>query len=119
MPIPVSRLVAHASRLFDVSERDILGDGRFRHIAIARHAVALAAKRSGRPLTEISRGLGRCDHSTAANSVMRAEALCERDATYRAKCAALIETAKEFERANAVGPTRYVSEWGMEVEKAA
>ena len=77
-------VIRMASRVFRVRVRDLVGKRRHAPIVRARHAVAyILHSILGYSLEEVGRHLGKRDHSTILNSVRKAQALLQRQETFR------------------------------------
>lgn len=78
----VADIVAAASEVFGVSERDILGPDRTAHFVRARQACFLVAHETvGLSMPVIGRLMNR-DHTTVSFGVRRAQALAKADPDY-------------------------------------
>lgn len=64
-------MVAIAAHACGVPVRAVLGNGRFRPVVLARIAVARALRDRGVSMTNIAKAIGRGDHTTVRNLLMR------------------------------------------------
>jgi chromosomal replication initiation ATPase DnaA len=71
-----------ALRIFDICERDLIGDNRFVEMTRPRMALYKVYRDRGMSLTQIGRYLKR-DHSTVLSGLRRIEVVMEQDPTYR------------------------------------
>lgn len=71
-----------ALRMFDICERDLIGDNRFVEMTRPRMALYKVYRDRGMSLTQIGRYLKR-DHSTVLSGLRRIEVVMAEDPTYR------------------------------------
>jgi len=79
----VGELVAAASRISNISTKDITGKARFRHIVRVRQAVMYLAWFDGHSTHAIGRRLGGKDHSTVIHARDSVPGFMARDDEYR------------------------------------
>lgn len=74
--IPFAEVLRAVCEVYGVTKADLIGPGRTRRIALARHvAMYLAAKLSRLSLPDIGRRFGGRDHTTALYAVQKIDAL--------------------------------------------
>lgn len=71
-----------ALRMFDICERDLIGDNRFVEMTRPRMALYKVYRDRGMSLTQIGRYLKR-DHSTVLSGLRRIEVVMAEDPTYK------------------------------------
>lgn len=81
--VPVERRIAQAARLLGVAPRQIVGVGRRKTVAGARHVAAWLLRQDGWSFPEIGTHLGGRDHTTIMNSCARIDDERESDPELR------------------------------------
>ncbi|HWO93539.1 MAG TPA: chromosomal replication initiator protein DnaA [Dehalococcoidia bacterium] len=78
---------------YRVSSDDLRGQGRQKHLALARHVAMYLMREYGKlPLSEIGRHLGKRDHTTVLHGVSKVSASVVRDASLRRDILAIRES---------------------------
>ena len=106
----LGEIKAEALRIWDIRDRDLIGDNRFVEMTRPRMALYKVYRDRGMSLTQIGRYLKR-DHSTVLSGLRRIEVVMAKDPTYKEQVESLgakfidvpYETAEEKEAAEGVG----------------
>lgn len=96
---PQDEAFSLATRLFGVTEEEILGPCRDRPIMLARYALAVGFTRAGYTRIGVADALNRTDHSTTINMLRQADEFAKRDRDFAAKVERVAACWPEMEAA--------------------
>ena len=79
----ISEIVEETEEYFGFPPGTIIGKGRTKDVANARHIACAVAASQGHSSPAIGRAMGGRDHTTVLNSIMRAKALAGTDPAFK------------------------------------